>query len=315
MNFIKEGKRDGLVYNEANSSSSHKNNLSVGISSNSSEEDEEAFKRINKATEARASNSIYPESFIRRMTKNENNRFFATVKSSRKSLIKKKKPEISNQSTDKERAITLPFVNFNLEEFNEKIVNTTQSILNKCNTTHLKGKEIQFFLQEEDENYIKDQTYLNFKDSLKHSLGKRFLSVQEERDINRFDKPKNLKNAGTFVYFGKDKNLSKRYISTDENNTLSKSEAIGSISSVNAFKFKEYLNSKFNIGIDKNDVFGLKNERKGINIKDKILINPNRLKIPENKKFAVVEKLLDDGIRKKISLEERLNKFQNKLNF
>ena len=56
-------------------------------------------------------------------------------------------------------------------------------------------------------------------------------------------------------------------------------------------------------------IFGLKNERKGINTKDKVIIDMNKLKIPNNPLFEKVNKILDDGIKKKTYIN---NKFFSK---
>lgn len=110
--------------------------------------------------------------------------------------------------------------------------------------------------------------------------------------------PNNLKYSSTIIYY-KGNKLQKRYLSNDDSNKLAKSEVVNSISSGNAFKFRKYFEEKFEVGIDRNDLFGLTNERMKINVKDKVLINKKLLEIKENPLFDKVDYVLNKIISDK----------------
>ena len=303
-NVIYYRQKDGVI---SPNSSLHENiSYLERYSEGSSADDEEAFNRINHIKPTY--NNMYSNAFIQKMTKKQslNDKEKETKIQSHNNLnnLSNLTGSILNKN---------PYLTSNFSEMQiikDKLALTSNRILSQCNETHSNCKDLLYDIQDMEKKLLSNEEFINFKDDLKHSLGKRYIGCKEANSLRSFEKPGayNLKNAGAFIYF-KGNNKKKRYISTDDGNTLSKSEAISSINSINAYKFKQYLEGKFNVGIDKNDVFGLKNERKGINTKDKVIIDMNKLKIPNNPLFEKVNKILDDGIKKKTYIN---NKFFSK---
>ena len=258
----------------------------------------------------------------------------------------------------------------------------SNNIIDNCNNTFKESNLISNNLLINSKETINNKNIVKFKNKLKSSIGKNFLSKNEELNIFKFfdnatnlklnkhinstknnnntnsyyvdisrdqlsiiesDSPSNLSNTksksdlnkineyatsdiikinnnkksknnrlkelGVFVYHAGKNNNKKIYLSTDENNALSQSEAILGLSSENAFRYKDYLENKFSVGIDKHDVFGLKNERRCFNAKERTLIDCKKLIVKDNKCFDKVKSVLEKGIRKKNAIY--LNFFKN----
>lgn len=184
------------------------------------------------------------------------------------------------------------------------LLNASNEIISKCNSTYQKSLVIKEEIVESDKKSTQDDKILNFKENLKLSIGKHFIVSYEAKMLQDNHMAKD-KTSSTFVFNSKKQSTKKRFVSTDETNMLTKSEAINTINSINAYKFKNYLEGKFKVGLDKEDVFGLKNERLAVNIKDKIIIDPQKLYIPSNNLFSKVDEVLEEGIK-------RMNKIQSR---
>lgn len=185
------------------------------------------------------------------------------------------------------------------------MLNTSNEIISKCNSAYQNSLLIKEDIVESDKKVTLDDKIINFKENLKLSIGKRFFVMNEAKTLHKNHPQNEIKNSSTFVYNNKSQSMKKRFVSTDDANMLTKSEAINTINSINAYKYKNYLQGKFKVGLDKEDVFGLTNERLALNIKDKIIIDPQKLCIPSNNLFTKVDEALEEGIK-------RMSKIQSK---
>lgn len=178
----------------------------------------------------------------------------------------------------------------------------SKDIISKCNAAYEKSELIRDEIVKSDKSQTNDENLNVFKDNLRIAIGKHYLLSEEAKVLQA---GKDANNKGTFVYYSRGNIHKKKFISSDESSMLVKSEAISTLSSHNAYKFKNYLEGKFKIGLDKQDVYGLTNDRQAINIKDKIILDPLKLKIAPNNMFDEVDKVLDKGIKRMSKLQSR----------
>lgn len=214
----------------------------------------------------------------------------------------------NNEKTNLKSRSSLFIPHINLYK-NKKNDDFTNEIITKCDSycrlsnqlnsklsNNLKEKQRKSITSYNNEEMISNQTDfpLNKQTNTNSFQGNSTLSSINKTSFF----PNNLKYSSTIIYY-KGNKLQKRYLSNDDSNKLAKSEVVNSISSSNAFKFRKYFEEKFEVGIDRNDLFGLTNERMKINVKDKVLINKKLLEIKENPLFDKVDYVLNKIISDK----------------
>lgn len=204
-------------------------------------------------------------------------------------IQKQKRQSLFTRTKLRQNTLINKFNNANLKNLNPI---SSLSIVEECDKTKNHCDNIENNLIETEKDFNLSQRIHTFKEHLKFSIGKKYENPKENEYYKELsEKNKDNEHIGVFVHGKTDKQ--KIYYSTDKDCYLTKWEMISSITSENAYKFKTYLEEKFSVGLNKNDVFGVNCDQKVFKLKNKMLIDSQSLKIKKNPLFNKITEIVN----------------------
>lgn len=192
----------------------------------------------------------------------------------------------NNEDTMNDLSHTKNEFNF-LEAFNKISDGCQENIDNSIMNTNKLYNSLEEFNKNSEVHFLKE--------NLKLSIGKKYDNPKENEYFKHLSEMrKDTMHTGVFIF---DRNLkNQQYISTDKNNLISKWKAISNITPTIAYNLKDYLETKYSVGLNNQDIYGEKNNPKIFNAKNRVLIDMNSIKLKPNPAFKQVVKALETGI-------------------